>query len=63
MDDVRALSVGAKEDAHLQTSPAWPTLIAAVLGAVIVFGVGFAGSETIHEAAHDARHSLNFPCH
>jgi cobalt transporter subunit CbtB len=25
--------------------------------------VGFAGSATIHDAAHDARHSLNFPCH
>jgi len=33
------------------------------LGLVIVYVVGFAGAETIHNAAHDARHSLNFPCH
>jgi cobalt transporter subunit CbtB len=41
----------------------WPALVAAVLGVVIVYVVGFAGAHTIHEAAHDARHSLNFPCH
>ena len=41
----------------------WPALTAAVLGVVIVYVVGFAGAHTIHDAAHDARHSLNFTCH
>jgi cobalt transporter subunit CbtB len=41
----------------------WPPLVACALGAVIVFGVGFAGPELIHNAAHDTRHSINFPCH
>ena len=41
----------------------WATVLAAVLGGALLFVVGFAGSHTIHEAAHDARHSLNFPCH
>jgi len=41
----------------------WPGLVAATLGLAIVYVVGFAGSYTIHEAAHDARHSMNFPCH
>jgi cobalt transporter subunit CbtB len=41
----------------------WPALVACTLGAVIVFGVGFAGPELIHNAAHDTRHSINFPCH
>ena len=41
----------------------WPALAACALGAVIVFGVGFAGPELIHNAAHDTRHSINFPCH
>lgn len=36
---------------------------AATLGAFIVFGVGFAHPEAIHEAAHDSRHSFAFPCH
>lgn len=41
----------------------WATVIAAVLGVVIVFGVGFAGADVLHNAAHDARHSINMPCH
>jgi cobalt transporter subunit CbtB len=41
----------------------WPALAAIALGLAIVFVVGFAGAETIHNAAHDTRHSLNFPCH
>ncbi len=41
----------------------WPGMAAALLGLVIVFGVGFAHSDTIHNAAHDSRHSTAFPCH
>lgn len=40
-----------------------PALFAMVFGAVLVFGVGFAGSSEIHTAAHDARHAFAFPCH
>lgn len=36
---------------------------AAMLGAFILLGVGFLGSETLHNAAHDSRHSFAFPCH
>ena len=38
-------------------------LFAAVLGVVIVFAAGFALGETVHNAAHDTRHSFAFPCH
>ena len=38
-------------------------LVAAALGLVIVFASGFAPSETVHNAAHDTRHSFAFPCH
>ena len=40
-----------------------PALAAAVLGAVILFGVALANSDTIHNAAHDTRHAAAFPCH
>ncbi|MEE8393255.1 MAG: CbtB domain-containing protein [Rhodospirillales bacterium] len=40
-----------------------PALLAAIFGVFIVLGVGFADSSTIHNAAHDARHSFSFPCH
>jgi cobalt transporter subunit CbtB len=42
---------------------ALPAVAAIVLGVFVVFGVGFAGSTTIHNAAHDTRHSFAFPCH
>jgi cobalt transporter subunit CbtB len=34
-----------------------------VLGAGLVFLVGFAQSAALHDAAHDTRHTLAFPCH
>ena len=40
-----------------------PALAAAMLGVVILFGVALANSDTIHNAAHDSRHSAAFPCH
>lgn len=36
---------------------------ALALGSVLVFAVGFAHSTSIHNAAHDTRHTLAFPCH
>ena len=38
-------------------------LIAAALGVFILYSVGFANSATLHNAAHDTRHSMVFPCH
>lgn len=35
----------------------------AVLGGLLVGGVGFANIPAIHDAAHDVRHTLSFPCH
>ena len=40
-----------------------PAVPAILLGAILVYGVGFAGPMTIHTAAHDARHAFAFPCH
>jgi cobalt transporter subunit CbtB len=40
-----------------------PAGIALLLGAVLVLSLGFAPIEAIHNAAHDSRHSLAFPCH
>lgn len=42
---------------------ALPAVAAILLGVFVLFGVGFAGSATIHNAAHDSRHSFAFPCH
>jgi cobalt transporter subunit CbtB len=34
-----------------------------LFGLGLVFLTGFAHSETVHNAAHDTRHALAFPCH
>lgn len=51
---------------HLGTVP-WSTIyavtVAIFLGVLIIAGVGFAGPEVLHNAAHDIRHGLVFPCH
>ena len=40
-----------------------PAILAIVLGICILYGVGFAQPQLIHDAAHDARHAFAFPCH
>jgi cobalt transporter subunit CbtB len=40
-----------------------PALLAAALGAFLLFGVGFSRIEALHNAAHDTRHAAAFPCH
>jgi cobalt transporter subunit CbtB len=36
---------------------------ACFLGAVLLYGAGFAQMTPVHNAAHDMRHSQGFPCH
>ncbi len=38
-------------------------LVALVLGLSLVFLTGFSHVEAVHNAAHDGRHGLSFPCH
>ncbi len=40
-----------------------PFIVSALLGVVILFAVGFAPINVVHNAAHDARHVHAFPCH
>lgn len=37
--------------------------LALLLGGFLTFGVGLAGADELHNAAHDWRHSMGFPCH
>jgi cobalt transporter subunit CbtB len=54
---------GAGASAELTLSRAIPIFAAALLGIFIVGGVGFSHIEAVHNAAHDYRHSMAFPCH
>lgn len=40
-----------------------PAVWAALLGVFIVFSMGFAQPQALHDAAHDSRHAHAFPCH
>jgi cobalt transporter subunit CbtB len=38
-------------------------LSALAFGGLLLFGVGLAHADKLHNAAHDTRHSIGFPCH
>ena len=38
-------------------------VVAALLGVFMVFGVAIAQPTALHNAAHDTRHAMTFPCH
>jgi len=57
-----------------QPDPATPSAVPAanataaavaalVFGLGLVLTLGFAHSATLHNAAHDSRHAMGFPCH
>jgi cobalt transporter subunit CbtB len=55
---------GAKHGAaSLTASRAISIFAAALLGVFLVGGVGFSHIAAVHNAAHDYRHSMGFPCH
>ncbi|MFZ6765277.1 CbtB domain-containing protein [Pseudoroseomonas sp. WGS1072] len=39
------------------------SIVTLAFGAFLVWGVGFAHNDLLHNAAHDTRHSNGFPCH
>ena len=45
------------------SSAALQRALAAFLGLFIVGFVGFAQLDVVHNAGHDYRHSMAFPCH
>lgn len=55
--------------AHVQTVALTGTqrlaagVLAFFLGTFIIFGVGLAHDGRMHNAAHDTRHAIGFPCH
>jgi cobalt transporter subunit CbtB len=36
---------------------------AMAFGLLLIAGVGLAHADKLHNAAHDTRHSIGFPCH
>ncbi len=61
--DTLTRSIPAPEQSLRRTAALLSAGIAALLGVIILYGVGFAGPDLIHNAAHDTRHSISVPCH
>ena len=59
--DVKSLDSPRESTGRLAVAA--PALLAIILGAMLLYGVGFAQPSAIHDTAHDSRHSLAFPCH
>ena len=57
--EIRTSTTPASEVAAIKAA----CLAVFVFGASLVYAVGFAHSDALHNAAHDTRHSLAFPCH
>ncbi|MCY3770390.1 MAG: CbtB-domain containing protein [Gammaproteobacteria bacterium] len=59
-------SMGQWTQVQTMSAP-WPKVAgigaALLMGFFILYSVGFASPEIIHNAAHDARHAMAFPCH
>jgi cobalt transporter subunit CbtB len=57
-------SAKASSNAHAKTTTSAMSIVSALLmGGVIIFAVGFAEMSFAHNAAHDTRHTIAFPCH
>ncbi len=53
----------AVDSTTLSPSVIIQVLGATLLGIVMLYGVGFAPMDVAHNAAHDTRHAVAFPCH
>ncbi len=60
---IRSLSAGKAAISADRVEMIKAAFVALFLGVGLVYLAGFAYSDTAHEAAHDTRHSLSFPCH
>ena len=59
------LSAATASITATRTSRLPAAISASLLGLFILFGVGFAQGQgdVFHNAAHDTRHTMVFPCH
>ncbi len=60
-------AIGARVESGPEAARGLGTLAAvvaaALLGVFILYGAGFAQPSLLHNAAHDGRHGMAFPCH
>ena len=64
LSDRLAPSAGVVTESDASTlGRLWRPLLVAGFGIALLAGIGFAPAAAVHDAAHDGRHALTFPCH
>ncbi|HBZ44775.1 MAG TPA: cobalt transporter subunit cbtB-like protein [Maritimibacter sp.] len=57
------MTTQVQTQAAVQTSPLAAITVVFLAGAALLFAAGFAQATVLHDAAHDTRHAMAFPCH
>jgi cobalt transporter subunit CbtB len=60
---IPATSAPIHQAAARSTGRVLASVLALAFGTLLLWGVGFAHNDLLHNAAHDTRHSNGFPCH
>lgn len=60
---IPASSVSTQQAVTSGASRVLASVLALAFGTFLLWGVGFAHNDLLHNAAHDTRHSNGFPCH
>jgi cobalt transporter subunit CbtB len=55
---IKSASLGAAQQEAVRFG-----VLAILIGVIFVGVAGFAPIEAIHDAAHNTRHAISFPCH
>ncbi|MAR90361.1 MAG: cobalt transporter [Pseudomonadales bacterium] len=58
-----ATQTATQSQAQRRESTLTQTMASLGFGAMVLFAVGFLPIDAAHNAAHDTRHALAFPCH
>lgn len=56
-------AITATHPRTLAISKGFQLFAAFLLGSALIYGTGFSHIPAVHNAAHDVRHSADFPCH
>ncbi len=59
----KTASMASRTIALSWTSATGAAMLAALIGLAILYVIGFAQPDALHNGAHDSRHALAFPCH
>lgn len=60
---IRSISGAGAALAPAKAETLKAALVALFLGFGLVYLTGFSAPASVHDAAHDTRHALAFPCH